>query len=242
MLASRAHRLLCSPRWIAGPVRQLKDDAPSRIRRSLGRNLSERYKRLEKSLRQKQGLRRDIDDLASSSSPLATPAVANAVTTAPERRPETFHGLVIPKEPEPPRDDECCMSNCAVCVYDLYEESLEAYRKAVADLRTKLVALGIPEVEWPKNIRSSTVKKAENRRDVVQNAFEEMERALKRKREMQQKQEAAADAKAASPPDPVVTLPSSAVRRSRREARPASWLETSARLYEGLQWMLFSKR
>jgi len=185
MLFSRANPLVYSPRWLAGPVRHLRDDVPSRLKHSLGKNLSERYRRLERSLRQKKELLRDIEDLAPTS-PLVSPVVAEAITTGtPERRPETFHGFLVPKEPQPPRDDECCMSNCAICVYDLYEESLEVYRKAVADLRASLIALGIPEAEWPKNIRSSQSQKAATRKDVVQNAFEEMERALKKKRELQ---------------------------------------------------------
>ncbi|KIJ91882.1 hypothetical protein K443DRAFT_685677 [Laccaria amethystina LaAM-08-1] len=35
----------------------------------------------------------------------------------------------------PPADDECCMSGCAVCVYDLYEESLASYEDSITTLR-----------------------------------------------------------------------------------------------------------
>ena len=60
-----------------------------------------------------------------------------------------FHGFVVPKEPKPPEPDgefpasfhleldnegaclECCMSGCAVCVYDLYEDALLAYRASM---------------------------------------------------------------------------------------------------------------
>ena len=33
---------------------------------------------------------------------------------------------VPPRKPEP---DECCGSGCAVCVFDRYEQELEAYRR-----------------------------------------------------------------------------------------------------------------
>ena len=94
------------------------------------------------------------------------------------------------------------MSGCAVCVYDLYEESLEAYEKAVASLRTSLYAADIPEYEWPASIqtKSSTGDKAgpsesEKRKDTVMSAFEEMERSIALKRQA----EAEAEARGGSP-------------------------------------------
>lgn len=79
------------------------------------------------------------------------------------------------------------MSGCAVCVYDLHGESLEAYNEAVAALRTSLSALGIPPAEWPAHIRpkensASTDKLTESRKGVIMDAFEEMERKLALKR------------------------------------------------------------
>lgn len=76
------------------------------------------------------------------------------------------------------------MSGCAVCVYDLYEETLEAYKEAVLSLRNSLSALHIPEDEWPSCIRqqsSSESSGLNKRKDVVLDAFEEMERKLKLK-------------------------------------------------------------
>jgi len=76
------------------------------------------------------------------------------------------------------------MSGCAVCVYDLYGESLEAYKNAVADLRVKLTMVNIPEDQWPKNIQTSSPNtQVVNPASAVQSAFEEMERVLKDKRE-----------------------------------------------------------
>jgi len=80
------------------------------------------------------------------------------------------------------------MSGCAICVYDLYEESLEAYKKAVADLRIKLTSMNVPEDQWPDNIQSHKISglntQTINPANVVQSAFEEMERILKEKRVM----------------------------------------------------------
>lgn len=79
------------------------------------------------------------------------------------------------------------MSGCAVCVYDLYEEELPAYKDSVTTLRAALSERQIPESEWPAHIRTGTATgtatTAERSRGAVLDAFEEMERALKEKRD-----------------------------------------------------------
>jgi len=78
------------------------------------------------------------------------------------------------------------MSGCAVCVYDLYEETLEAYKEAVLSLRNSLSALHIPDDEWPISIRQQGASEPSvpgKQKEMVLNAFEEMERALKLKRQ-----------------------------------------------------------
>ena len=77
---------------------------------------------------------------------------------------------------------ECCMSGCAVCVYDLYEESLAAYKEKVEQLRTKLQAMGIPQDDWPLSImpdKNTTGKKTH--KGAVVDAFEAFERSLENK-------------------------------------------------------------
>ncbi|KAF5350673.1 hypothetical protein D9756_008733 [Leucocoprinus leucothites] len=146
-----------------------------------GRNLRDRYLTLEKSLRGKEALTRSRHDQHQSS---AANLSTNPTLTTSSKIP-TFKGFIIPLEPVPPESDECCMSGCAVCVYDLYEESLEAYNEAVEDLRTKLVAVNIPEDEWPKHIRTRRQTGSNTQpakfASVVMSAFEEMERRLKEK-------------------------------------------------------------
>ncbi|KAJ8517401.1 hypothetical protein ONZ45_g5408 [Pleurotus djamor] len=143
-----------------------------------GQNLSLRYARLEKSLREKLGLREQIEEFA-------LPNVPGSVVTVPQTRKapgEMFRGFLIPEKPSPPEPDECCMSGCAVCVHDLYEESLEAYKESISALRTSLTKLDIPEDEWPQNIRSVQGQATPKPNAVALNAFEELERSLKAKK------------------------------------------------------------
>jgi hypothetical protein len=77
------------------------------------------------------------------------------------------------------------MSGCAVCVYDLYEEALQAYKTNVGRIRTSLQAMGVPRSEWPPQLELTGEVNGgkELKPSVVVSAFEEMERALKAKRE-----------------------------------------------------------
>ncbi|KAI0070537.1 hypothetical protein K474DRAFT_1608515 [Panus rudis PR-1116 ss-1] len=155
-----------------------------------GQNLTDRYDRLERSLRGKSGYEENIQQLMRE---------AGDATSANEERqrekdlhplrkpPKTFMGYVIPERPKPPEPDECCMSGCAVCVYDLYNEALEEYRKAVDSLRTTLDQLHVPKHDWPKEIRSVEESK-EVKKDVTLSAFEELERQLREKKAQRQPQ------------------------------------------------------
>jgi hypothetical protein len=117
------------------------------------------------------------DASKTKSSPLTSSSHHGA-----QNPPNTIAGFVIPEEPIPPSDEECCMSGCAICVYDLYEESLEAYKESIVALRLSLSALSIPDSEWPDRIRTNTPT-AKKRQEVILDAFEEMERQLKEKKE-----------------------------------------------------------
>ena len=44
------------------------------------------------------------------------------------------------------------MSGCAVCIYDLYFESKQAYRATLASALTKLEQMRIPPDTWPKEL------------------------------------------------------------------------------------------
>ncbi|EKM78410.1 hypothetical protein AGABI1DRAFT_114696 [Agaricus bisporus var. burnettii JB137-S8] len=131
----------------------------------------------------------------------------------------TFKGFVVPIQPLPPHSDECCMSGCAVCVYDLYEESLEAYNESLDTLRKQLTEMNVPEYEWPKHIQTHQLKKSTN---VVMNAFEEMERRLKEKHKENSR----------------VILSSQLYTRPPQSRRPFDWTE----FWDGLRWLIFSNR
>ncbi|KAJ8453468.1 hypothetical protein ONZ45_g19704 [Pleurotus djamor] len=175
------------------------------------------YARLEKSLREKLGLREQIEELAS-------PNVLGSVATVPQTRKapgQMFRGFLIPEKPSPPEPDECCMSGCAVCVHDLYEESLEAYKESISALRTSLTKLDIPEDEWPQNIRSVQGQATPKPNAVALNAFEELERSLKAKKS----QAASGDGQ-----------PNQRLGIRRKD------LPDLKSIYEGLTWLIYSNR
>ena len=43
----------------------------------------------------------------------------------------------MPEEPESPNSEECCMSGCRVCVYDLYEQNVEKYEKELVKWKAR---------------------------------------------------------------------------------------------------------
>ncbi|KAJ7888326.1 hypothetical protein B0H14DRAFT_2337286 [Mycena olivaceomarginata] len=169
--ASFARSLRRYSTFDAGAIERLKK--PTRG----GQNLSLRYRRLEQSLRGKEALQRDI---ISREPDIAVDFRDSSPTTPTGKTKHYFHGRKIPQQPKPPEADECCMSGCAVCVYDLYEESLAAYKESLAAFRMTLVSDGIPEESWPKSVRAGDT--TERKKPVSLSAFEELERSLKAKR------------------------------------------------------------
>lgn len=163
-----------------------------------GQNLTNRYQRLENSTREKYALSHNIEVLSSQQPKLASqphlPFYPNG---------KVFRGFVIPEKPRPPESDgmpsefhphrcadvisECCMSGCAICVYDLYDDSLNTYKKAVISLRKSLAALEIPESDWPLSVRPASgheaLKRNATTKETSLDAFEAMELALKTKQE-----------------------------------------------------------
>jgi len=81
-----------------------------------GQNLTNRYDRLAKSIRQKEAFRRvgEPETFALDPSSMkdesiaATSSSPASLTSRPKVR--TFRGLTIPKKPSTPEPDECCMS------------------------------------------------------------------------------------------------------------------------------------
>lgn len=132
--------------------------------------------------------------------------------TPAEPKAKTIRGVSVPAKPAPPGPEDCCMSGCARCVYDLYAEDLQDFHADLTEARNKLLALSPPiqREEWdqealgayPKASDSNVQTGAEGNavhRDRAQSevdavisgldptmkAFLEMERAIK-KRQAQQ--------------------------------------------------------
>ncbi|KAF9220784.1 hypothetical protein BS17DRAFT_634762, partial [Gyrodon lividus] len=154
------------------------------------RNLTEYYRRLEDTIRRKDALLKPVSTLSQGSASAANMQSVHKPTTTcgTPGGANTIAGFAVPQEPRPPADDECCMSGCAICVYDLYEESLAAYKDSVAALRSALSALHISESRWPPHIRTdqtaevpTTTTHSDKTKGAIFSAFEEMERALEEK-------------------------------------------------------------
>ncbi|KAJ7054280.1 hypothetical protein C8F01DRAFT_995622 [Mycena amicta] len=176
-----AHPKLFSTVADDGAVVKLRPANEASLKRPVrgGQNLSMRYRRLEQSLRGKAAQQRDKSILSPDPLPMEVGRAG--------RMPVYFRGLEVPQEPNAPASDECCMSGCAVCVYDLYEESLAAYRDAVATFRGTLLASGVPHSEWPAGTHpdggagEQSPATTVTGRSVIRDAFEELERALAQK-------------------------------------------------------------
>ena len=75
-----------------------------------------------------------------------------------------------------------------MCVYDLYEESMDAYQDAVLAFCSSLSALKIPRSTWPPSISYLQSSPSlppggsdRQRKEAVMSAFEELERKLEAK-------------------------------------------------------------
>lgn len=126
----------------------------------------------------------------------------------------TIRGISIPLKPPPPGAEDCCMSGCARCVYDLYKEDLEEYQESLTSVRSKLLEIGVGSEEWNVDWLGkmptggsgggaasddlSHEDKADEEVDAViagldpsMKAFLEMERKMKRKQKEKKKEQLA---------------------------------------------------
>lgn len=81
---------------------------------------------------------------------------------------------------------ECCMSGCAVCIYDLYMEAKEGYRQSLRTALTQLEEKGVPKELWPVEVVALAEKRKshpdleeQGEEDPTMKAFLELERRLK---------------------------------------------------------------
>ncbi|KAG0292182.1 hypothetical protein BGZ98_002683 [Dissophora globulifera] len=111
---------------------------------------------------------------ASRGSTLSQPAAAKA---------NVYHGFVIPIKPTPPGAEDCCMSGCAHCVYDIYEEDRQDYKRELSAILKAIETAGLSPP--PANIIGGATasgqagKGADDDMDPSMKAFLELERKLK---------------------------------------------------------------
>jgi len=82
----------------------------------------------------------DHDAMASNLHMLATALGKDEADKA--RKSTNVAGILVPPRPEEP--DNCCMSGCVNCVWDVYREDLEEWAAKAAEARAQLAAQGKP--------------------------------------------------------------------------------------------------
>ncbi|EPQ30907.1 uncharacterized protein PFL1_01805 [Pseudozyma flocculosa PF-1] len=100
--------------------------------------------------------RQDTVESDSASPPLPPVEGADEAECKP-MGPTVIRGITIPLKPPPPGPDECCMSGCAHCAYDIYAEDLEDFHSRLQDVRARLAALQPPVAadEWREDLLGS---------------------------------------------------------------------------------------
>jgi aarF domain-containing kinase len=70
---------------------------------------------------------------------------------APKAASLAIRGVRIPQRPPPPGPEDCCMSGCAHCAYDIYADDLQDFHAEASAARASLLALDPPLApdEWP---------------------------------------------------------------------------------------------
>lgn len=139
------------------------------------------------------------------------------------------------------------MSGCAICVNDLYADSLKAYNDAVGELRKSLQAAHVPQDEWPARVRAQTSSSESNptKPNASLSAFEAMELALAAKRAKTDAEVIVGILRASPLPMYfILRILSSDLKSSttERPAKVASLLSKVRDIHEGLRWVFFGNR
>lgn len=80
--------------------------------------------------------------VSQSSTTFATGTVSSL--SQPKGESTLYHGFSIPVKPTPPGAEDCCMSGCAHCIYDIYEEDRQEYKQKLAKVLEEIEKAGLP--------------------------------------------------------------------------------------------------
>ncbi|PHH52602.1 UPF0651 protein YPL107W, mitochondrial [Ceratocystis fimbriata CBS 114723] len=89
------------------------------------------------------------------------------------------NGIKIPKKPEEP--DNCCMSGCVHCVWDMYQEEIYQWQAAMKEAEAAAPAESQPETLSPGNRSSPVIEQA---KDLTKQPPEAKAKAKKETREL----------------------------------------------------------
>lgn len=127
-----------------------------------------------------------------------------------------IRGVFVEKRPPPPGPEDCCMSGCAHCVYDIYAEDFVSYKQSLKQSKEKLLSLvpaidpsdwdvcllgqmtssadvdrdegdGKDEARRERDTAEKEIKELEEGLDPVMKGFLAMERKMKKKEREKQK-------------------------------------------------------
>lgn len=134
----------------------------TRIERS-GRNLNSLWSKLQ---------REEFDSISTEPSTVSfqTPTTNptdlshnkedKSVDTTPNNAYIYIEGVRIPKKPSQPSPEECCMSGCVNCTYDIYADDLASYLSAAPKTASELEAKGVDISRWPTDLKGFAGAKA----------------------------------------------------------------------------------
>ncbi|KAL9931796.1 hypothetical protein V8E36_009346 [Tilletia maclaganii] len=168
----------------------------------------EAEKRMKIALGEAEGVSPSAEEGSGDGKTVESTAGGNTASVAPVVQPVLIRGILIPRKPPPPGPEDCCMSGCVHCAYDIYADSIQDYIAELGVAREKLLALPLSEEEWgvavemgikrvsPTSSSSADAAAAEavdaavkNVEDPTLRAFLEIERKLNKKQKMQRREE-----------------------------------------------------
>ncbi|KAI7848947.1 oxidoreductase-like protein [Circinella umbellata] len=85
--------------------------------------------------------------------------------------------IQVPEKPKAP--DDCCMSGCAYCVWDIYQEDMEEYQTEKAELRQRFKDAGEPLPPSLKAPKKSIEDQIQDEMDPTMKAFYALEKKMK---------------------------------------------------------------